>query len=172
MAKRTGKTTQLHQPLEKNGWTLYAHPLLLDQLDKLQNQVVAQANPHGDASKVLTWLVRAMFDEIPQDPTLAEYRQGHPLGKGNTHWFRDKYAARFRLFFRYDSRAKVIIYAWVNDEHTLRTRGAKNDAYAVFKNMLDGGNPPTNWADLLTACSTDDTIKRLKPVSTKGRRRR
>jgi toxin YhaV len=26
----------------------------------------------------------------------------------------------------------VIIYAWVNDEHSLRTYGSKTDAYAVL----------------------------------------
>ena len=30
---------------------------------------------------------------------------------------------RFRLFFRFDSASKVIIYAWVNDENTLRKVG-------------------------------------------------
>jgi excisionase family DNA binding protein len=27
---------------------------------------------------------------------------------------------RFRLFFRYDTKAKIIVFAWVNDEQTLR----------------------------------------------------
>jgi toxin YhaV len=45
----------------------------------------------------------------------------------------------------------VIIYAWVNDEGSLRTYGAKRDAYAVFKAMLDKGNPPESWTALARA---------------------
>jgi toxin YhaV len=48
----------------------------------------------------------------------------------------------FRLFFRFSSTAKIIVYAWVNDSDTLRTYGSKGDAHAVFKTMLDKGNPP------------------------------
>ena len=59
------------------------------------------------------------------------------------HWFRAKFGAgRFRLFFRYSTRAKIIVFAWVNDEATLRTYGARSDAYAVFRKMLDKGDPP------------------------------
>lgn len=62
------------------------------------------------------------------------YRQGSTLGDDYRHWFRAKFGnGRFRLFFLYDSMAKVIIFAWVNDETTLRTYGAKTDAYKVFK---------------------------------------
>ena len=32
--------------------------------------------------------------------------------------------------------AKLIIYAWVNDERTLRQSGGKNDPYEVFRKML------------------------------------
>jgi toxin YhaV len=76
------------------------------------------------------------------------------LGPSRKHWFRAKFGGgRFRLFFRYSSSAKIIVYAWVNDNETLRTYGAKSDAYAVFKAMLDRGNPPEDWAELLTSSS-------------------
>ncbi|MGE6741037.1 type II toxin-antitoxin system YhaV family toxin [Allorhizobium pseudoryzae] len=39
--------------------------------------------------------------------------------------------------FRYSSRAQVLIYAWVNDEHGLRTDGSKTDATVVFRSMLE-----------------------------------
>ena len=57
------------------------------------------------------------------------------------------------MFFRYDSRTKVIVYAWVNDEKTLRAAGSKNDPYAVFKKMLDRGNPPDTWDQLQSESS-------------------
>ncbi|MGX1321805.1 hypothetical protein AB7M17_005258 [Bradyrhizobium sp. USDA 377] len=60
---------------------------------------------------------------------------------------------------------KVIIFSWVNDEQTLRTRGAKSDAYAVFKRMLDDGNPPDSWDVLFAACKADENIERLTNLS-------
>jgi toxin YhaV len=151
------------EPLVKHGWKLFAHPLLLDQIERLATGAAAKG-AGSDPAKVLKWLTGAIFDEIPQNPTLAAYRQGDTLGSQNKHWFRDKYAGRFRLFFRYDSKAKIIVFAWVNDENTLRTRGAKNDAYAVFKGMLADGNPPNTWADLLKAASDPALVKRLKSL--------
>jgi toxin YhaV len=48
-----------------------------------------------------------------------------------------------------------IIFAWINDEHTLRAAGSKNDPYAVFKRMLMRGNPPDNWNALQSASHAD-----------------
>lgn len=155
---------QVEDAISKGGWTLYAHPVLLDQIEKLKARVVEEGNPQGDAAKVLAWLVRAIFDEIPQDPTLSVYRQGKTLGSGKTHWFRDKYAGRFRLFFRYNSAAQVIVYGWVNDENSLRTFGSKTDAYQVFKDMLDKGCPPNDWDLLVIESSTGSAVKRLTKV--------
>lgn len=137
-----------------NGWTLYANPLFLDQLERLTRAVEKAGHPNGYAAsadaKLLAALRRLMLEVIPGDPTRPEFRQGGTLGPDRKHWFRAKFGGgRFRLFFRYSTRAKIIIYAWVNDRDTLRTYGAKSDAYAVFKSMLDKGNPPEEWADLV-----------------------
>lgn len=151
-----------------NGWALYAHPLLLDQLEKLTTAVEKTRvnDPDGWAgtanAKVLSAVRSLMFETIPGDPTRPEYRQGSTLGAARKHWFRAKFGnGRFRLFFRYDSRSKVLIFAWVNDETTLRTYGSKTDAYAVFKGMLDKGDPPDEWAALLKAVSADPVTRRL-----------
>ncbi|WP_456307491.1 type II toxin-antitoxin system YhaV family toxin [Paeniroseomonas aquatica] len=68
---------------------------------------------------------------------------------------------RFRLFFRADSRAKVIVYAWVNDRDTLRKAGAGTDPYAVFARMLGHGNPPDDWPALLAAAQAPDAQRRF-----------
>ena len=70
-------------------------------------------------------------------------------------------------FFRYDSRTRILIYAWVNDAETLRTYGAKTDAYAVFERMLDMGHPPDDWATLLAAASAGPPKARLKTAAAK-----
>ena len=139
-----------------NGWTLYAHPLFLDQLERLIEAVerAAKKNPTGYAASADAKLLEAMrkliFEVIPVDPARPEFRQGGTLGGNRKHWFRAKFGGgRFRLFFRFSTSAKIIIYAWVNDRDTLRTYGAKSDAYSVFKAMLDKGNPPEDWAVLM-----------------------
>lgn len=43
----------------------------------------------------------------------------------------------------------MIIYAWVNDENTKRAYERGDDAYRVFRRMLERGNPPDDWAVLL-----------------------
>lgn len=158
--------------LEVNGWQLFAHPLFLDQIEKLAGAVekAKAKDPRGwrksANAKLLATLRQLVFETIPQDPTRPEYRQGGTLGDARKHWFRAKFGSgRFRLFFRYSSSARVIVYAWVNDENTLRTYGSKSDAYAVFRKMLDGGNPPEDWAAILAAASEPAVQQRLEAAA-------
>ncbi|WP_119390600.1 type II toxin-antitoxin system YhaV family toxin [Taklimakanibacter lacteus] len=155
-----------------NGWTILAHPLFLDQLEKLAGAVEALKAKKPDqyqrnaSTKLLAALNKLVFQTIPADPMATVYRQGSTLGDGYKHWFRAKFGnGRFRLFFRYDTSSKIIIFAWVNDATTLRAYGAKTDAYKVFKGMLDDGNPPDDWASLHKAASENATVKRLDSAS-------
>ena len=143
--------------MQQHGWTLLFHDSLIDQLMKLRAAVLrAQENDsEGFESNANVKLFRAlsqlMMDVVPGDPARDEYRQGNTLGPAHRHWRRAKIGRRFRLFFRYDSKAKVIVYAWVNDEQTLRSSGSKSDPYAVFEKMLGRGNPPDDWNALVRA---------------------
>ena len=106
-----------------------------------------------------------MFETIPTDPALAAYRQGNTLGPDMRHWFRAKFGRqRFRLFFRFRSEEKIIVYAWVNDAESLRTYGSKTDAYAVLRSMIESGNPPNDWAALLRSSKrTAADLARITP---------
>ncbi len=86
--------------------------------------------------------------ETPLDPNAAEFQLGNTLGAGDRHWRRAKFLDRFRLFFRFSSGGRAIVYAWVNDETTLRKAGSKSDPYAAFTKRLREGNPPDRWEDL------------------------
>jgi toxin YhaV len=152
-----------------NGWTILAHPHFLDQLEKLTEAVETLKAKKPDQhqrnanTKLLAALNKLVFQTIPADPTATAYRQGSTLGDGHKHWFRAKFGnGRFRLFFRYDMSSKIIIFVWVNDETTLRTYGAKTDAYKVSKGMLDDGNPPDDWAALCKAASKQAAVDRLE----------
>lgn len=147
--------------MQRHGWTLLFHDHLIAQLTKLRAAVVrAQENdPKGFTAnanvRFFRALVQLMQDVVPGDPARDEYRQGNTLGPDYRHWRRAKLGQRYRLYFRYDSKAKVIVYAWVNDAQTLRSTGGKSDPYAVFKKMLGRGNPPDHWADLVAASKAD-----------------
>ena len=138
-----------------NGWSLFLHPLFHEQLTQLREEVhkLRQKDPVGyinrNASKRLAAVARLIYEIIPQDPGRPEYRQGLSLGSEHKHWFRAKFFQQYRLFFRFHTSAKIIVYAWVNDETTLRAYNSKDDAYLVFKKMLESGNPPGSWEDLL-----------------------
>lgn len=143
-------------PLVVNGWTLFAHPLFLSQVEALTQQVEALKNkdPKGyvkkNASKRLAAINKLAFEVIPQDPARPEYRQGGTLGAQHKHWFRAKFFQQYRLFFRFHAASKVIVYAWVNDDDSKRAYESDDDAYRVFRRMLEGGHPPGDWEALLT----------------------
>lgn len=145
-----------------NGWRLYVHPLFDSQLRQLVERVEALAakDPAGyreqPAAKLLATINRYIREIIPRDPAAAEFLQGNTLGPDNRHWFRAKFHRRYRLFFRFSSREKVIVYAWVNDERTLRKAGARTDPYHIFRAMIEAGNPPSSMEQLLLR------IKKLK----------
>jgi len=147
--------------MQRHGWTLLFHEGVIEQLRKLHAAAerAEQNDPQGFESNANVKLFRAlsqlMLDVVPGDPARDEYRQGNTLGSAYRHWRRAKIGRRFRLFFRYDSKAKVIVYAWVNDEQTLRSSGSKSDPYAVFEKMLGRGNPPDEWSALVQASKQD-----------------
>jgi toxin YhaV len=139
----------------RNGWTLYYHPAFAAQLDLLTDEVARlKQGPDREQhpkTKLLDRILRLVLQEIPRDPGAPEFRLGKTLGKGYGHWRRAKFMGRFRLFFRFSSKVKAIIYAWVNDENTMRKADSVTDPYAIFKNRLLRDEPPDDWADLLRA---------------------
>ena len=143
------------KPLVVNGWTIFAHPLLLDQVDGLIQQVTALKlkDPRGykkkNATKRLAAVAKLAFDVIPQDPSRPEYRQGSTLGEDHKHWFRAKFFQQYRLFFRYHAPSKIIVLAWVNHENSKPAYESSDDAYRVFRSMLETGHPPGDWNALL-----------------------
>lgn len=59
------------------------------------------------------------------------------------------------MFFRYHAPSKVIVFTWVNDDDTKRAYERSDDAYHVFRKMLESGNPPDDWHQLLAQASTE-----------------
>jgi toxin YhaV len=149
-------------PLVIQGWTLFAHPLFLAQLASLTHQVerLKEKDPlnflHKNATKRLAAIAKLAFEVIPQDPTRMSYKQGSTLGEDYAHWYRAKFFQQYRLFFRYHEASKLIVYAWVNDEDTKRAYERSNDAYLVFRKMLQKGRPPEDWSQLLSEAQAQE----------------
>ena len=147
--------------MQRHGWTLLFHQGVVAQLGKLQAAAARaeQNDSQGYESNANVKLLRALsqliLEVIPTDPARDEYRQGNTLGTAYRHWRRAKIGRRFRLFFRYDSRSRVIVFARVNDEQTLRSAGSRSDPYAVFEKMLGQGNPPDDWNALIATAQGD-----------------
>jgi toxin YhaV len=72
------------------------------------------ANANYKLFKALSALI---LETVPMDPGKDEFRQGNNMGP---QWRRAKIGQSFRLFFRYDSTTKIIVFAWVNDVQTLK----------------------------------------------------
>ncbi len=102
-----------------NGWSIFLHLLF-----------------HGQITR--------------QRELVEKRRQKDPAGYLNKNATK-RLAAITRLAFEIIPQvgAKIIVYAWVNDDDTLRAYDSKDDAYRVFRKMLDGGNPPASWEELL-----------------------
>ena len=147
--------------IQRHGWNLLFHDCLIEQLQKLETAASrAQAHdPEGFSSnanvKLFDALTALILEVVPSDPNRDEYRQGNTMGPAFRHWRRAKIGRRFRLFFRFDSKTRIIIFTWVNDENTLRSSGAKTDPYIVFQKMLKSGHPPDDWDALLAASKSD-----------------
>ena len=138
-----------------HGWTVLAHPFFLSQIVNLVDEVERlRAKDPGQiqkkkAAKRLAAIAKLAFDVIPQDPGRSDYRLGDALGADHRHWFRTKFFQQYRLFFRFHRPAKIIVLAWVNDDRTLSAYESSDDAYRVFRRMLESGHPPDDWDTLV-----------------------
>ena len=142
--------------IQRHGWILLFHACVSAQLQKLHAAAerAKQQDPNGfDANanvRLFNALSKLIFEAVPSDPNREEYRQGNTLGEQHKHWFRAKFFQQYRLFFRYHAGSKVIVFAWVNDEQTKRAFESGDDAYRVFRKMLESGHPPDDWDQLLS----------------------
>jgi toxin YhaV len=142
-------------PPSGRGWQLSVHPAFSETFDALVAEVARlrstepQRYTQHPKAKLLRRLVDLIEIEIPRNPGAAEFSLGNTLGPAHRHWRRAKFLGRFRLFFRYSSTAPVIVYAWVNDENTLRKAGGRSDPYSVFARLLRRGHPPDDWNALI-----------------------
>lgn len=141
--------------LKVNGWTILFHRQMVDQLEGLAETYrrALEADPETAPLKPQAKLLAAVSDHIlrvvPENPADRRFEQGNTIGQEHRGWRRVKIFQRFRLFFRFHSPSRTIVFAWLNDEGSLRARGSRDDVYRTFKRMLERGNPPSDWSALV-----------------------
>ncbi|MGH8680479.1 MAG: type II toxin-antitoxin system YhaV family toxin [Burkholderiales bacterium] len=141
-----------------NGWRLYAFEPFAGRLAALKREVerLRAKDPEGyrghPTTALLASVYKAITEVVPANPDHPGLRVGHSLGPQYARWRRVKRGlpSRYRLFYRFSSKpVRVIVYAWLNDEATLRKAGAKTDVYVEFQRMLARGEVPSD-IDALT----------------------
>ena len=81
-------------PLVVNGWSIYAHPVFLDQIDGLIKEVeVRKARApktwkKKNCAKRLAAMFKLVTEAIPTDPGAPRFRQGDTFDDDRKHWFR------------------------------------------------------------------------------------
>lgn len=144
--------------MQINGWQIFYYKAFAAALDELEAEVtrLAAKDPKGYKAHPKTRLLASVYEAItrrvPANPEDAQFRLGKTLGAAHKHWRRVKKGLpdRYRLFFRFASRpVRLIVYAWLNDEDTLRKAGSKTDVYAAFQRMLARGDVPGDIEALL-----------------------
>jgi len=149
--------------MQKNGWNLFQFRPFALRLKALTQVVssLAQSDPAGykqhPKTKLLASVYRSITDTVPTNPADPVFRLGHTLGKQNGNWRRVKKGLpqRYRLFFMFATNPlQVVIYAWLNDEDTLRKEGSRTDVYEVFKRMLERGEVPSTIDELIQGSIT------------------
>ena len=145
--------------MQRHGWNLLFHDGLIEQLQKLQTaaQKAKAQDPQGFESnanvKLFNALAQLMLETVPSDPSRDEYRQGNTMDPAFRHWRQAKLGRRFRLFFRFDSKTRIIIFMAMMEAQTyLAKRQARADLTAFDAVMArTGGEPPREGDRILPA---------------------
>ncbi|MBI3980196.1 MAG: type II toxin-antitoxin system YhaV family toxin [Chloroflexi bacterium] len=108
-----------------NGWRVYFHRVFADRyrtliarVTELCEELPPEEHRQHRTVKLLAQVTRLIRETIPANPDAPEFRLKQDLGK-----FRRAKGyglpPRYRLFFVFSSRLRVIIFLYLNDDTTL-----------------------------------------------------
>jgi toxin YhaV len=92
---------------------------------------------HPDV-KLLSAVVRLVEEIVPSDPDHPDFRLHGELGRYRRAKGRGL-PARYRLFWMFSSRARAIVFLYLNDASSLRKAGARSDPYERFAELVRRG---------------------------------
>jgi toxin YhaV len=143
--------------LKINGWEIFFLKIFYLQYSQLVKDVnkISQKHPNTYKShpktKLLASIQNSIKNDVPADPLHKKFMLSKSLENKYKEWRRVKQGLppRYRMFFRFYSATKEIIFAWINSEGCIRKSGDKYDVYAIFKKMLDRGEIPKDYEQLI-----------------------
>lgn len=121
-----------------NGWRILFHPVfakrfaaLRNEAERLKGSLTDEQYRQHPTAKLLTGVTQLIQQQVPADPNAPDFRL-----KGDLAKFRRAKGKglppRYRLFWVFSSKARVIIFLYLNDEDTLRKEGSPRDPYQIF----------------------------------------
>ena len=144
--------------VERNGWSVYFHPIFDQQFDqqtetveallsKLSEECISQEKyqVHSDV-KLLGTLIELLEDRIPSDPLASRFSLRDDL-KSFSRVKHLGLPSRYRLFFKVFPDTQRIVILWLG--HPRRKGDKKRDCYEVFKKMVSKGQFPTAFDELV-----------------------
>jgi len=145
-----------------NGWEILFFRLFFEIYVKLVREVEAlrEKDPDGYKShrntKLLASVQKSIIQDVPADPLHKKFMLSKSLDKTYKEWRRVKKGLppRYRMFFRFHTKYKNVIFVWLNHEGCLRKKGDKHDVYSVFQKMLDRSEIPPDYKDLMASSIT------------------
>ncbi len=133
------------RPRAINGWLVLALPEVERRYVELRRRVLELRQRLAEEDylrhptvRLFASVLRLLTSTIPEAPDAPEFKLEGSLGKfrrAKKHGL----PPRYRLFWVFSSRLRVIIFLYLNDETTLRKEGARTDPYRVFQRMIDRG---------------------------------
>lgn len=147
--------------MEINGWRIYFLESFNDRYMELHDHVVAlqKRDPTGyqkhPKTKLLASVHKAITIDVPENPLHPKFNLGNALGPKYKSWKRVKKGlpGRYRLFFKFNTTDRSIVFAWLNDEFCIRKEGDKKDVYRVFEHLLETGEIPSKFKVLISDSS-------------------
>jgi len=129
-----------------NGWRILFHPIFAERFAALRGEVerLKQSLPdelyrQHPTAKLLAGVTQLIQQQVPANPNAPDFRL-----KGDLAKFRRAKGKglppRYRLFWVFSSKARVIIFLYLNDEVTLRKEGSPHDPYNVFSAAVQRGD--------------------------------
>lgn len=147
-------------PSTYHGWRVLAHPVfqrryteLRDEARRLRQSLSPHEYRQHPTVKLTAALYRLMTEIVPENPDAPEYRLSGSLSRFRRAKGRGL-PPRYRVFWTFSTRARVIIFLYVNDEASLRKEGDKHDPYAIFRRLVERGEIGDDFAANYAAWQT------------------
>lgn len=129
-----------------HGWTLLFNEPFTTRYGDLSARVRGLKSQLGESDEYaqhpdvkLFAAVRALvFEVVPREPDHPAFRLKDDLRKFRRVKGRGL-PSRYRMYFVFSDRLKVIIFLYLNDAKSVRKEGSANDPYAIFKGLVQRG---------------------------------